>query len=199
MSLIFSNIKLLSLHKFLKDENFAIEQEPIQSSNISNPGYILQQRSDSAIHKVLLGFHNYETEETNQIKFYSNNERFIQNSLKQNLLLNVQDFVPKIFFWFRPAYCVQLSVRYMVKLLLGEQNEKIEKVISTNPSLYKFFLNCHALGKYICTGECLQSPYKFGKQFMQECVLALIEYMNIQKETDLVFVPLKVLELLGDS
>ena len=33
---------------------------------------------------------------------------------------------------------------------------------------------------------------------MQECVLALIEYMSIQKETDLVFVPLKVLELLGD-
>ena len=130
-------------------------------NNINNPGYILQQRSDSAIHKVLLGFHNYETEETNQIKFYSNNERFIQNSLKQNLLLNVQDFVPKIFFWFRPAYCVQLSVRYMIKLLLGEQNDNIERAISTNPSLYKFFLNGHSLGKYIYTWEFLQNPETF--------------------------------------
>ena len=79
-----------------------------------------------------------------------------------------------------------------MKLLLGEQNEIIEKAISTNPSLYKLFLNCHALGRYIYSGEFLQSPDKYGKQFMQECVLALIEYMNIQKETDLVFVPLKV-------
>ena len=57
----------------------------------------MQQRSDTAIHKVLLVFHNYEKEETNQIKFYSNNKSFVHNSLKQNLLLNVQDFVPKIF------------------------------------------------------------------------------------------------------
>ena len=151
MSLIFSNKKLINWDKSLKDEKLALEQEPILLSNISNPGYILQQRSDSAIHKVLLGFHNYDAEGTSQIEFYRNNERFIQNSLKQNPLLNVQHFVPKIFFWFRPAYCVQLSVRYMVRLLLGEKNENIEKAISTNPSLYKFFLNCHALGKYIYT------------------------------------------------
>ena len=91
------------MNKFLKNENFTIEQEPILFNNISNPGYILQQRSDTAIHKVLLVFHNYEKEETNQIRFYSNNESFIHNSLKQNLLLNVQEIVPRIFFWFRPA------------------------------------------------------------------------------------------------
>ena len=151
MSLIFSNKKLLNWNRSLKDEKLTLEQEPILLNNISNPGYILQQCSENAIHKVLLGFHNYSAEETRQIEFYNNNERFIQNSLKQNLLLNIQDFVPKIFFWFRPAYCVQLSARYMVKLLLAEQNEIIEKVISTNPNLYKFFLNCHALGKYIYT------------------------------------------------
>ena len=179
MSLIFSNKKLINWDKSLKDEKLALEQEPILLSNISNQGYILQQRSDRAIHKVLLGFHNYETEGTNKIEFYSNNERFIQNSLKQNLLLNVQDFVPKIFFLFRPAYCVQLSVRYMVRLFLGEQNEIIENAISKNPSLYKFFLYCHALGKYIYTEEILQNPDKYGRQFIQECLLALKEYMHI--------------------
>ena len=30
-------------------------------------------------------------------------------------------------------------------------------------------------------------------------MLALIEYMHLQKENDLVFVPIKVLEMLGDS
>ena len=75
----------MNWNRSLKDETLALEQEPILLSNISNPGYILQQRSDNAIHKVLLGFHNYAAEEKSQIEFYSNNERFIQNSLKQNL------------------------------------------------------------------------------------------------------------------
>ena len=82
----------------------------------------------------------------------------------------------------------------MIKLLLGEQNDNIERAISTNPTLYKFFLNCHALGKYIYAGDFLQNPDKFGRQFIQECMLALIEYMHLQKENDLVFVPIKVLD-----
>ena len=53
--------------------------------------------------------------------------------------------------------------------------------------------------KYIYTGEFLQNPDKFGRQFLQECMLALIEYMHLQKENDLVFVPIKFLEMLGDS
>ena len=55
------------------------------------------------------------------------------------------------------------------------------------------------MGKYIYTGEFLQNPDKFGRQFIQECMLALIEYMHLQKENDLVFVPIKVFEMLGDS
>ena len=74
MSLIFSNKKLLSWDKSLKDEKLALEQEPILLNNISNPGYILQQRNENAIHKVLLGFHNHYAEETSPIEFYNNNE-----------------------------------------------------------------------------------------------------------------------------
>ena len=45
---------------------------------------------------------------------FTNNQRFIANTQKKYVLENILHFVPKVLFWFKPTYAVQMAVRFTV-------------------------------------------------------------------------------------
>ena len=49
-------------------------------------------------------------EHTGDIEIFTSSEKFIINSYKNYISKHAAFFVPKIFFTFRPAYCVQISI-----------------------------------------------------------------------------------------
>ena len=56
------------------------------------------------------------------------------------MLENVINFIPRIFFWFKIDYAVQLAVRFIVKIISGsEDGEEISGIIEANPEIAKYF------------------------------------------------------------
>ena len=65
---------------------------------------------------------------------FSRNEIFCEYTQKVFVLENVINFVPRIFFWFKVDYAVQLAVRFIVKIISGlEDSEEISGIIELNP------------------------------------------------------------------
>ena len=54
---------------------------------------------------------------------FSRNERFCQYTQKVFVLENVINFVPRIFFWFKIDYAVQLALRFIVRIISGSEDE----------------------------------------------------------------------------
>ena len=57
-----------------------------------------------------------------EIEIFTSNERFVLDSYKRNILKNASSFISKIFYTFRPAYCIQLASRFVMKLLTGSND-----------------------------------------------------------------------------
>ena len=55
-----------------------------------------------------------------EIGMFTKNQNFVANSEKKYYLENVIHFLPKVVYWFRPNYAVQIAARYTVKMLSGE-------------------------------------------------------------------------------
>ena len=77
-------------------------------------------------------------EHGNEICVFTNNQNFIANSQKKYFLENIIHFVPKIVYWFKPNYAVQIAVRYSVKMMSGETDSQgISAIIGSNAGLAK--------------------------------------------------------------
>ena len=85
--------------------------------------------------------HTEEKEDESTTEWSFHGEIFMLNSQKQNFLQNVELYLPRIIFWFRPVYAVQLGVRFVIQALTGNQDKtQIEAIIVQHTHIYNFFI-----------------------------------------------------------
>ena len=66
---------------------------------------------------------------------------------------NVINFVPRICFWFKIDYALQLAVRFIVKIIASsEDSEEISGIIEANPGIAKFFCEYAEILEYCYKG-----------------------------------------------
>ena len=116
MSVIFSGLQRLT---------FGVENqlnwnffEVTDVTTINGEKNLMELSIDSG-HEILLD-QCFEVEyEGTSTEVITTSERYLLNGQKMMVLENAVFFVPRIFFTFRPAYACQLSIRFIVKMLIG--------------------------------------------------------------------------------
>ena len=81
-------------------------------------------------------------ESGDEIYVFTKNQNVIANSQTKYFLENVIHFIPKVVYWFKPKYAVQIATPYAVKTMSGEKDSQISsKIIGSNTGLAKKFEN----------------------------------------------------------
>ena len=89
-------------------------------------------------------------EEEDEISMFTKNQSFVANSQNKYFLENVIHFLPRVVYWFRPNYAVQIAAHFTVKMLSGEKDSQtISKIISANRGLGKYFENLSYVKGYM--------------------------------------------------
>ena len=140
--------------------------------------------------------------EKDEISKWLASQKFVTNVQKEEIFLNIERFLPAIYFWFKPNYFAQLGLRHILKLVTG--NEVCEQQMATimhtyEKDIYRLMLNAQALCRYIYTGEFIDKPDKFGRNFVRQCVLGLIETKTYQGNGKELFFPEEFLVESGDE
>ena len=136
-------------------------------------------------------YYNVKFEKYNgEIEIFTSNERFVLNSYKRNILKNAASFVPKIFFAFRPSYCIQLSCRFIMKLLTGsnDKNEISFLIQQNSQSLTRYFENIRIISEFVFTGGLTREPTPESENICQQVLMGLVEIFVAQnsKENEVV-------------
>ena len=106
---------------------------------------------DGRIRKVVL--HNSNSGTTSEVEIFTRNEKFYLNSTKQYVMENTIYFIPRIILGFRPDYSVQLSMRFIIKLVSGINTEEgICKIIENNTNIGKYFREIYEFAIHIYKG-----------------------------------------------
>ena len=131
---------------------------------------------------------------------FTNNQRFIANTQKKYVLENILHFVPKVLFWFKPTYAVQMAVRFTVRMLSGEtNNQAISALIKTNSGISQYFENFLSVCISIFTGNFLNNVM-INEHFSVLALGALLEvlYLNRKESFNHPMIMPAVLVGLGD-
>ena len=128
-------------------------------------------------------------------------EKYLVCGQKMIVLENVVFFVPRIFFCFRPAYCCQLSIRFVVRLLTGiEESAHVEWVIKNNvKNLTRYFKNVQIVSEFTFSGKILQMPSQFNEELTKQILMSLVEYYSIQMSDQFFNVAISHLIRSGDT
>ena len=106
---------------------------------------------DGRIRKVVL--HNSNSGITSEVEIFTRNEKFYLNSTKQYVMENTIYFIPRIILGFRPDYSVQLSMRFIIKLVSGSNTvEGICNIIENNTNIGKYFREIYEFAIHIYKG-----------------------------------------------
>ena len=102
---------------------------------------------------------------------------YMKVSDKVNMLRDVLNSIPKIFLLFRPAYGIQMSIRYMVKKMTGEkENAMINSIISDNfEDIAAYFVQLYQLQQEIFTGKFWETLEQYDKKLVRQIILSLLE------------------------
>ena len=149
-------------------------------TNVTQLGYEEQNGS-----KIYIQIHpirqDWENETKNVIAISTQSERYLINRYKENLLENACFYIPRIFYTFRPAYCVQLSMRFLIKQLTGTENEQeISHYISNNNRFVRYFGDIFEIAKHVFNGNFMIYPDQFSKELNSQIFMSLVELINIQ-------------------
>ena len=118
----------------------------------------------------------------NAMLIFTNNQRFIANSEKKYVLENILHFVPKVLFWFKPTYAVQMAVRFTVKMLSGEtNNQAISVLIKTNAGIGQYFESFFSICISIYTGNFLNNVM-INENFSVLALGALLEILYLNRK-----------------
>ena len=138
-----------------------------------------------------------------EIEIFTSNERFVLNSYKRNISKNASSFVPKVFFAFRPAYAVQISCRFIMKLLTGSTDkQEISFLLQQNSqALTRYFENIRIISEFVFTGGLLKEPTPESENICQQILMGLVEVFVAQnsKENEVVELNHNHLIAFGDS
>ena len=203
MSLIFA--RLSYLHKQTKTE-YTCQEENIDCTlleGIKDRGGIVQNSQAKGSQFVILStVCSTDEEPDSELSLFTKNQEFIIQANKEFVWSNVEQYLPKAMFWFKPNYCVQLGARYIIKQMIGSNcttayinqiMQKKEKII------YKSFLNTYFLAKQVYTGQFLNNDLGLSDEFKTDCLNSLLEIANLNRgKTGCYQIPGSILKDLGD-
>ena len=209
MSLIFSGLQRREITKLEQEEDwdefmFDDKKGVIDCTGTINAKEIIFKSAEGSQHSILLKEYCAEWEEINpnSIQFFTKNQNFCLNSAKQEILNNVLHYVPRVFYLFKPAYCTQLSMRYIIRMLSGNTNTvQISKMIHNNVQLIKYFVDIFVLSKHIYGGGLITAPMQLSEDLSKQVYGALIELFNLLRnhEIDFPYVTTAMLAAWGDA
>ena len=185
MSIIFQGLRRLS-----KDDNEPVAQIFV---DISKDAQIFVGKSSRLLHVT----HGSSKDEHD---LFTKNQMFVNYSQKKYVLENVIHFVPKIVFFFKVDYAVQISIRFIVKQISGtECQNEINNIISSNPGISEYFKELAKITEYVYTGKVLTS-FHTNEIWNTLMIGALLEVLSIAKneQWDYPFVTPQILVTLGD-
>ena len=123
-----------------------------------------------------------DEEQGHKFLVFTNNQSFVVNSQKKFFLENVIFFVPKIFYWFRPNYAVQIATRFSIKMLSGQtEGQVISEIIGANQGIAKYFENFLRIVENIYSGNWLNSVM-INEDFSILLIGAFIEILVLNRK-----------------
>ena len=128
---------------------------------------------------------NVETDDWDDLNLslWTSKETFLLNSNKLAYLKDVVNNVPKLMFMFRPAYGVQLALRYIVRNISGvTDKQELSNIILGNNEILGYFLQFYKLCKDVYTGVFISNLGAYDKKFSRGLILAIIELMNLLRD-----------------
>ena len=140
--------------------------------------------------------------EENPLVLYTNDETFLKNNTKLNFLNEIEGYLPKIFFFFRPIYATQLAIRYTIMQISSVTDDKqITHIIGSNNEILGYFLKFYELCKDVYTGMWLTKLDNYSNNFNRGLILAILELQNLLRHdsAELIRLAPKRLKLWGDK
>ena len=135
---------------------------------------------EEKLHNFLKEVFEDESWESSNIKLWTESTKFLNNSVRLESLKNVIGLVPKIMLFFRPAYSVQLALRYTVRIISGVTDPiGITNILAENKDLLGYFIQYYELVKEIYTGQFLLNIEKYDKKLVRGLILGLVEIANL--------------------
>ena len=90
-------------------------------------------------------------------------------------------FIPKIILGFRPDYSVQLSMRFIIKLVSGINTvEGICNIIDNNANIIKYFKEIYEFAIHIYKGGLCDVHKAGNKELGVQVLMAYIELFNCE-------------------
>jgi len=114
---------------------------------------------------------------------------FCENAHKQFVVENAINFIPRIMLGFRPDYAVQLSMRFIIRLVSGHTEiEEICKIIENNERLVKYFTHIYEFSIHIYKGGLCYNQNDYNEELNKEVIQSYIELMNCERYEEQEFV-----------
>ena len=193
MSFIFRGLKRL-----VKTENEYIQFQDTKVDNEENE--IKKMGLDGRTRKVVL--HDNNSGKTSEVEIFTRNEKFYLNSTKQYVMENTIYFIPRIILGFRPDYSVQLSMRFIIKLVSGSNTEEgICKIIENNTNIGKYFREIYEFAIHIYKGGLCEIQKECNKELGVQVLMSYIELFNSERYEgqETCFLNKSILEFWGDK
>ena len=155
---------------------------------------------DGRIRKVVL--HNSNSGTTSEVEIFTRNEKFYLNSTKQYVMENTIYFIPRIILGFRPDYSVQLSMRFIIKLVSGSNTvEGICNIIENNTNIGKYFREIYEFAIHIYKGGLCEIQKECNKELGVQVLMSYIELFNAERNEgqETCFLNKSILEFWGDK
>ena len=200
MSLIFARLQFL---KKRRKVDFVCNEENIQCellNGVEDKGGLIQQTESHIDQFVILEAIDENQQLQMEKNIFSENQDFIENAHKEYVWSHIEHVIPKIFFFFRPNFCVQLAATYIVRQTVGQSytNEQIQLVIANKKDkIYRCLLNTFHIAKQVYAGNFILNHEENSKAFQNECIIALLEVINLNRNDTEIKVPSLILQECG--
>ena len=115
------------------------------------------------------------------MKVFSDNQRFVENSMKVDFLKNICFNIPKWVYWCRPETSTVLAAKYAIRMLSGATNmEYINNLLIKNPGIFNYIVPVYKMTQNIFRTGGLKNA-KIPIDLHRAIVCALIEIMNLNR------------------
>ena len=99
---------------------------------------------------------------------------------KETFLQNICFNIPRIFYFFQPCFSVQLLARFAVKQLSGETDvNKINKILESNPSIYRYLLDFYKICTKVYKGALIEKSFTYNHILYKQILGSFIEVKNL--------------------
>ena len=200
MSLIFAQLQLLRKRRKV---DFVCDEEKIHCEllhGVEDNGGLIQQTESHVDQFVILEAIDENQQLQLEKNIFSENQDFILNANKEYVWSHIEHVIPKIFFFFRPNFCAQLAATYIVRQTVGKSytDEQIQLIIASKKDrIYRCLLNTFHIAKQVYASNFILNHENNSKAFQNECITALLEVINLNRDDTEIKVPSRILQECG--